>query len=94
MNVIQDIVWEPAGFAECLGGLSGTLQSEASAIATRASSYITKGGSGFHVEMSNEPRHQDSSYGVSRPVARVVANDEATAAEEAEFKILSKAVSG
>ena len=94
MNSIEHIEWNPAGFAECLNGLSGTIQSEASAIASRASSYITKGGSGFHVEVSNEPRFQDAAYGVSRPVARVVANDDATAAEEAEYKILSKAVSG
>ena len=44
--------------------------------------------------MSDEPRFQDSAYGVTRPIARVVANDDATSAEEAENKILSKAVTG
>ena len=92
MNSIEHIEWNPAGFAECLEGLSGTIQAEASAIASRASSFITKGGSGFHVEVSNEPRFKDSTYGVTRPIARVVANDDATSAEEAENKILSKAV--
>ena len=42
--------------------------------------------------MSSEAKFQDSSYGVTRPVAYVVANDDASAAEEAEQKILSKAV--
>lgn len=51
-------------------------------------------GSGFHVEMSNEPRFQDSSYGVTRPIGRVVANDDESSKEEAENKILSKAVGG
>lgn len=88
-----DITWNPAGFAECLQGLSGQVQAEAEKIANRATSYLTKG-SGFHVEMSDEPRFRDSSFGVSRPVARVVANDEESSKEEAENKILSKAVSG
>ncbi len=81
----------PAGFAESLQSLSGQVQSETERIASRASSYVTKG-SGFHVEMSNEPRFQDSIYGVSRPIGRVVANDDETSKEEAEYKILSKAV--
>lgn len=92
MNEIKDIEWNPAGFAEVLRGLSGTIQAEAEKISARATSSLTKGGSGFHVEMSDEPRFQDSAYGVTRPVARVVANDDATSAEEAESKILSKAV--
>lgn len=87
------IKFDPAAFAECLQGLSGQVQDEAEKIATRASSNITKG-SGFHVEMSNEPRFQDSAYGATRPIARVVSNDEETAREEAEYKILSKAVTG
>lgn len=83
--------WCPEGFAECLQGLSGQVQQESEKIATNATSYLTKGG-GFHVEMSNEPRFQDSSYGVTRPIGRVVANDEESSKEEAENKILSKAV--
>lgn len=86
-----EITFKPQGFAECLEGLSGQVQSSAQSIATRASAMLTKG-SGFHVEMSNEPRYQDSAYGVSRPIARVVANDAESSAEEAEYKILSKAV--
>lgn len=81
----------PQGFAECLNALSGTVQSEAEKIASRASSYITKG-QGFHVEMTNKVRFQDSFYGVTRPVAYVVASDDASSKEEAENKILSKAV--
>lgn len=87
-----NIKFNPAGFAECLSGVSGQVQSEAEKIASRASGYLTSG-SGFHVEMSNEPRFQDSAYGVSRPIGRVVANDEESSKEEAENKILSKAVS-
>lgn len=85
------IEFYPKGFAECLQSLSGDVQEAAEQIAARAGSYVTKG-SGFHVEMSNEARYKDSAYGVTRPVARVVANDEATSAEEAADKILSKAV--
>lgn len=91
MSVRLDIKWNPAGFAECLQGVAGDVQAAAEAIADRASSYITKG-SGFHVEMSQEARYADSSYGVTRPVAYVVSNDEETDREEAEDKILSKAV--
>ena len=86
-----DITFKPQGFAECLEGMSGQVSSVAEGIAGRASSMITKG-SGFHVEMTNMPRYQDAAYGVSRPVAYVVSNDDETAAEEAEYKILSKAV--
>lgn len=85
------IKWNPAGFAECLQGVSGEVQAAAETIAARATSYLEKG-SGFHVEMGNEPKYQDSAYGVTRPVAYVVPDDEESAAEEAEDKILSKAV--
>lgn len=91
MSTTIELKFKPEGFAECLQGMSGQVQSEAETIAARAASYLTKG-TGFHVEMSDEPRFQDSSYGVTRPIARVVANDEETSAEEAENKILSKAV--
>lgn len=93
MSTKTEIKFNPAGFAECLQGLSGTVQSQAEAIASRASAYLEKG-SGFHVEMTQMARYQDSAYGVTRPVAYVVSNDEETAKEEAENKILSKAVSG
>lgn len=92
MSSRMEIKFKPEGFAECLQGMSGQVQSVAEGIASRASSYLTRGG-GFHVEMSNEARFQDASYGVTRPVARVMANDEESSAEEAENKILSKAVS-
>lgn len=88
-----NIKYIPAGFAECLQGLSGQVQSEAEKIAARASGFLSKGG-GFHVEMSTEPRFQDSAYGVTRPVARIVADDDESSKEEAENKILSKAVNG
>lgn len=87
------IKFDPKGFAECLQGTKGLVQSNAESIASRANGLVTKG-TGFHVEMSDEHRFQDSAYGVTRPIGRVVANDEETSAEEAENKILSKAVSG
>ena len=85
------IKWNPAGFAECLQGTSGELQRAAESIASRASSYL-ENGSGFHMEMGSEAKYQDSAYGVTRPVAYVVPDDEESAKEEAEDKILSKAV--
>lgn len=90
-KTVIDITFNPKGFAEVLANMSGTVQKEAERIAAEANSNVTKG-SGFHVEMSNEPRFKDKQHGVSRPVARIVANDKETAAEEAENKILSKAV--
>ena len=93
MSTKINIKFNPAGFAECLSGTSGMVESEASKIAARADGYV-RNGSGFHVEMSNEPRFQYSGYGVTRPIGRVVANDDETSKEEAENKILSKAVSG
>lgn len=87
------IRFEPEGFAECLQGAADVVEQSAQTIADRANGYVTKG-SGFHVETTNEPRFQDSAYGVTRPIARVVANDDETSAEEAENKILSKAVTG
>ena len=85
------IKWNPAGFAECLQGTAGELQRAAESIASRASSYL-ENGSGFHVEMGSEAKYQDSAYGVTRPVAYVVPDDEESAKKEAEDKILSKAV--
>lgn len=92
MSTKINIKFNPQGFAECLQGLSGQVQAEAEKVAARATSFLTKG-SGFHVEMTQMARYQDSSYGVTRPVAYVVSDDDETAKEEAENKILSKAVS-
>ncbi len=89
---LQKIEYKPEGFAECLQGMAGIVQAEAEKIAGRATSYITGAGSGFHVEMQTEARYRDANYGVSRPVARVVANDAESSKEEAINKILSKAV--
>lgn len=93
MAVQITMQFKPEGFAECLKGAEGIVQSSAETIMSRANSYVTKG-SGFHVEVTDEPRFQDSAYGVTRPIARVIANDDETSAEEAENKILSKAVTG
>ena len=82
------IKWEPSGFAECLQDLSGEVQNAAEEIASKASA-LTENGSGFHVEMESEARYNDSKYGVTRPVAYVVPDDDESAAEEAENKILS-----
>ena len=84
------IKFNPAGFAECLESLHGEVQSVAESIAARAESYLEGPGS-FEVEMTSMARYQDSAYGVTRPVAYVCADEEATK-EEAEEKILSKAV--
>lgn len=84
------IKFNPAGFAECLESLRGEVQSVAESIAARAESYLEGPGS-FEVEMTSMARYQDSAYGVTRPVAYVYADEEATK-EEAEEKILSKAV--
>ena len=83
-----NIKWNPSGFAECLQDLSEEVQNAAEEIASKASA-LTENGSGFHVEMENEARYGDSAHGVTRPVAYVVANDDETAKEEAENKILS-----
>ena len=86
-----DIKFNPGGFAECLQDLSGEVQTAAEGIASRASA-LTEKGSGFHVEMESEARYNDSKYGVTRPVAYVVADDDESAAEEAENKILGMAL--
>jgi len=90
MSAKIDIKFNPAGFAEVLQGLSGTVLAEANAIAARAGSYL-EGPGGFDVEMTQAARYQDSAYGVTRPVAYVMADEDASR-EEAENKILSKAV--
>lgn len=86
-----DIKFNPAGFAECLQDLQEEVQTAAEGIASRASA-LTEKGSGFHVEMESEARYNDSKYGVTRPVAYVVADDDESAAEEAENKILGMAL--
>lgn len=83
-----NIKFNPAGFAECLKDLQEEVQTAAEGIASRASA-LTEKGSGFHVEMESEARYNDSKYGVTRPVAYVVPDDDESAAEEAENKILS-----
>lgn len=93
MSKLVKLEFKPQGFAECLQGVAGDVQAAAEGIANHASSYVTRG-SGFHVEMATEARYQDASFGVSRPVAYVVPDDDESAAEEAEDKILSKAVMG
>ena len=83
--------WIPEGFAECLNSLSGTIEAEAEKIANKASGQCIKG-DGFHVEMTQQAKFQDAQHGVSRPVAVIVSNDTESAAEEAEYKILSKSL--
>jgi len=90
MSTKIEIKFKPEGFAECLQGLSGEVESAANAIAARAESYL-EGSGGFEVEMTQAARYQDGSYGVTRPVAYVYADEDASR-EEAENKILSKAV--
>ncbi len=85
------IKWNPQGFSECLQETAEGVQAAAEVIAARATSFCEKGG-GFHVEMSNEAKYQDAAYGVTRPVAYVVPDDEESEMEEAENKILGKAL--
>lgn len=80
------------GLAECLRAYEGDVNAAAEKIAARATGLLRGNGSGFHVELTYEPRFQDK--GTTRPIARIISNDEATAKEEAEYKILSKAVTG
>jgi len=89
---LKNIEFKPEGFAQILSGLSGQVQAEAERIAARATAMLD-GHGGFTVTMSNEPRFQDATYNVTRPVAYVSADDEASK-EEAEHKILSRAVNG
>lgn len=90
MSTKIEIKFKPEGFAECLQGLSDTVLAEANAIAARAESYLEGSGT-FEVELTQASRYQDSTYGVTRPVAYVYADEDASR-EEAEEKILSKAV--
>lgn len=92
MSTKMEITFKPEGFAEVLQGMGDTVLAEANAIAARADSYLEGSGT-FEVEMTQMARYQDASYGVTRPVAYVYADEDASK-EEAENKILSKAVSG
>ena len=89
-----DIKFKPEGFAECLAGFSGMVRSICENLASQAG-----GLQHYTISVSNEPRYQDASYGVSRPVARAIpvgriTADEYASADEAENKTMSKAVSG
>lgn len=86
------LTFNPAGFAECLAGMSDLVEATAVRLAEQARAELNGPGS-YTVEMTTKPRFHDSEYGVSRPVAyaRVVA-DAAASADEAENKSMSKAV--
>ena len=91
MSEIQ-IKFFPEGFAECLQGMGSMVEAEAERLAAQAQAEL-KGPGSYTVEVVNEPRFHDATYGVSRPVAvaRVVADADATR-DEAENKSMSKAV--
>lgn len=89
---IHKIKFKPEGFAEVMDQAAGLVQSEAEAIAQRATSALTEGGSGFHVEMDHGPQFQDAAHGVSRPFARIVSNDDESAKQEWTDHVLSRAV--
>ena len=92
MSTQIDIKFNPQGFAECLNGMDGMVQSVAEDLAAKAASELQGPGS-YTVEVVHETRFQDASYGVTRPVAvaRVIADADATR-DEAENKTMSKAV--
>ena len=83
----------PGGLTEVINsdGVKGLVKSSAEAIASRASAASNVGGN-FRVEMQSVKFARDAAFGASRPAAFVVANDDETNADEAENKILSKAV--
>lgn len=86
------ITFNPAGFAECLAGMSGMVQSVCEQEAAKYN-----GPGEYTIEVTNEPRFLDASYGVSRPIARAIPvgriiGDETASADEAENKSLSRVV--
>ena len=86
------IEFNPAGFAECLSGMSGMVQSVCEQEAAKYS-----GPGGYTITVTNEPRFLDASYGVSRPIARGIpvgriTADETASIDEAENKSFSRAV--
>lgn len=82
----------PEGFTEIInnGAVQSLVADAAQGVAARATGMVENGS--FHVEQTTGQFAQDAAYGASRPVAFVIADDEETAAEEAENKILSKAL--
>lgn len=85
--------WNNKGFAECLAGMSDFVKEVTEKKA--AEMQTEYGGSGHYtVEVNQEQRFRDGSYGVSRPVAvgRIYADAEATK-DEAENKTMSKVIS-
>lgn len=85
----------PKGLTEAINSsaLEGILRREAEKIAAEAGAMLEKG-QGFAVQIRQERRGKDAIYGAYRPVAYVLATDAETAKEEAENKVLSKAVHG
>lgn len=93
-----DITFNPAGFAECLSGMSDMVKSIAEELAEKAEAESGAAGS-YTVTVKNEPRFHDAQYGVARPIARAipvgrVTADSRASADEAENKSMSKAVGG
>ena len=94
MSTKIEIKFNPAGFAECLQGMTGQVQEICERLAEQAG-----GLNHFKITVTNEPRYKDPVYGVSRPIARaspvgVITADAYASADEAENKTMSKAVSG
>ena len=94
MAVQITINFKPEGFAECLQGMGGMVQSECEKLAAQAG-----GAEHFEISVKNEPRFKDAQFGVSRPIARAIPVGRITAdtyasADEAENKTMSKAVHG
>ena len=92
MSVKIDIEFKPEGFAECLSGMTELVRSACEQEATKYG-----GPGGYSIEVTNEPRFLDASYGVTRPVGRgipigQIIADETASADEAENKSFSKVV--
>lgn len=88
----MEIKFDPAGFAECLAGMDETVRAVAE---QEIAKKLVETPGNYTVEVVHEPRFQDSSYGVARPVAvaRII-GDAVASASEAENKTMSRAVSG
>lgn len=86
------IEFKPEGFAECLAGFEGVVRDICEQQVAQMG-----GPEHYTIKVTNEPRFQDSAYGVSRPIARGIpigriTADEEASKDEAENKTMSGAV--
>lgn len=85
MNISR-IKFESEGFKEILMASSGLVSSVTNSIAAAANAGLEKDSTGFSAEVFI------GGFGGGRPIGVVASTDKASAAAEAEYKALSKAV--